>query len=84
MKYDVNWISVEQSLAALWVEAPNQQEVTDAANLMDRLLSIDAHLVGESREGNARILIVPPLAIYFDVIQDDQRVVIWRIWRSQA
>jgi hypothetical protein len=76
-----HWIPVEQDLAELWVNASDRQAVTDAANLIDRLLTKDPLNVGESRDGNTRILIVPPLAVYYDVILDDHRVLIWQVWR---
>ena len=76
-----DWQSVEEDLAAIWVNASDSQEATDAANLMDRLLANDPWKIGESREGNTRIVVVEPLAICCDVIVDDCRVLIWQLWR---
>jgi hypothetical protein len=56
-----DWQAVEGDLAAIWVDAPDRQEVTDAANVMERLFKQDPLNVGEARDGNSRILIVAPL-----------------------
>lgn len=84
MKFITDWQAVEDDLAAIWVNAADRQDVTDAANLIERLLNNDPLKVGEAREGNSRILIVQPLAVYYDVIVDDCRVVLWQVWRWSA
>ena len=81
MKFTTDWQAIENDLAAIWVNAADRQEVTDTANMIERLLKHDPMNVGEARDGNTRILIVPPLAIYYDVIVDDCRVVVWQLWR---
>ena len=81
MKYQTDWQAVENDLAEIWVSAPDQQSVSDAANTMDRLLQQSPLSVGEARDGNTRILIIEPLACYYDVIVDDCRVVVWQLWR---
>ena len=81
MKFISDWQAVEDDLATIWVDASDRQDVTNAANVMERLLKHDPLNVGEAREGNTRILIVVPLAVYYDVIVDDCRVVVWQLWR---
>src|SRR5262249_32991483 len=51
----------EQALSDLWVNAPDRQAVTDAANQIDRDLERNPLSTGESRDGDTRIHIVPPL-----------------------
>jgi hypothetical protein len=73
--------STEEDLAGLWVSAPNQAEVTAAANAIDAILARDPLTAGESRSGTTRILVEAPLAVEYDVIPDDHRVVVWHVWR---
>lgn len=81
MKFITDWHAVEDDLAALWVNAADRQDITDAANLIERIIKNDPLKAGEAREGNTRILIVQPLAVLYDVIVDDCRVVVWHLWR---
>jgi hypothetical protein len=81
VKFATDWQAVEDDLAAIWLNAADRQAVTDAANEIEGLLKYNRLTVGEAREGNTRILIVQPLAVYFDVIIDDCRVVLWQLWR---
>ena len=66
--------AAKRRLATLWLDAVNKQEVTDAADLIDQVLLTSPLTAGESREGNTRLLIVPPLAVLFDVYPDDRLV----------
>ena len=49
--------------------------VTDAAARLDQLLRVSAASLGESRGGHRRVAVVRPLAVQFEV-HDDERVVI--------
>jgi hypothetical protein len=79
-----DWQAVENDLAALWVDAADRQEIADIANLIDQMLQRDPLNVGEARGGNSRILIFQPLAVMYDVIVDDCRVIVWQVWRWSA
>lgn len=72
--------SAEQELARLWMSAPMRQAVTDAANRIDRLLRTDPHHQGESREENVRVLFERPLAVQFEIHDDDCHVEVLQIW----
>jgi hypothetical protein len=75
MRYTVTWKpSVKQRLADIWMTAPDRRAVTDAANAIDESLRVDPLGQGESRSGTARILIVIPLAVVYDVHQPDRLV----------
>ncbi len=75
MKYTVTWKpSVKGRLADIWMTAPDRSAVTAAANSIDRLLRVDPLGRGESRSDTARILIVLPLAVVYEVDQDDRLV----------
>jgi hypothetical protein len=66
-------------LAELWEGALERSRVTSAADEIDRVLSLSPLTAGESREEATRLLIVPPLAVVFDVAPDDMQVIVWRI-----
>lgn len=75
MKYTVTWKpSVKGRLADIWMTAPDRRAVTEAANSIDGLLRADPLGRGESRSGTTRILIVLPLAVVYEVDQDDRLV----------
>lgn len=65
----------------LWVNAHDRQAVADAANQIDRDLARDPLNTGESRGGEARIHIVPPLAVLYDVDAAARTVTVWAVWR---
>jgi hypothetical protein len=68
--------SARDELAELWINAPDRQAVTSAADEIDLLLGSDPLNSGESRDDPMRILIEPPLAVFFDVNPDDRMVVV--------
>ena len=85
MIYTVAWHhSAERGLASLWLDAQNRNAVAAAANSIDKLLRQDPLLCGKSRIGkNIRILIVPPLGIYYRVSELDRLVVVRSVWRTK-
>ena len=84
MKYTVIWQpAAESDLGRLWNGAADRQEVAQAADQIDNLLATRPQSVGESRGDHERILFVPPLAVAYDVFDDDRQVVVWGIWRPQ-
>jgi hypothetical protein len=75
MTYTVVWKQVaEDVLTLLWIKADDREAITAAANQIDQLLRSNPELYGESREGNERVWIVPPLVVVFEV-QDQDRIV---------
>jgi hypothetical protein len=82
MSFTVVWRPlVEQDLATLWMNAPDRNAVAAAADAIDATLRRDPLGQGESRGGSTRILIAPPLAVYYDVSEADRRVSVWAVWR---
>jgi hypothetical protein len=78
----VTWFpSAEQALAALWLHAVDQNAVAAAANQIDHDLERMPLSVGESRAGDTRIYIVPPLAVLYDVDPTARTVTVWAVWR---
>lgn len=49
---------------------------TRAADSLDRVLLKDPQTKGEGRENGFRILVLPPLAIYFTFSEDDRLVTV--------
>jgi hypothetical protein len=74
--------SAKDELAELWLATPDRHALTLAADEVDRLLRIDPLNCGESRDGAMRLLIMPPLAVFFDVSSDDRMVIIWNVVAS--
>jgi len=82
MKWTVIWIpDVEKELAALWINAPNRVAVTQAADAVDAQLRRDPFANSESRAGQARVMIEFPLAVAYDVSDDDRLIIVWAVWR---
>ena len=84
MTYTVVWrAAAEEKLAAIWAEADDRRLATNAVNSIDSMLRADPLDAGESRVGNIRILMVPPLSVYYDVHEDDRLVAIWAVWQGK-
>jgi hypothetical protein len=82
MNFTVVWKpSAEAMLAHLWNTAPDQNAVARASDLIDDLLRRDPLRVGEQRSDQLRILIVPPLAVHYEVLEDDCIVRVVKVWR---
>jgi hypothetical protein len=81
MSYTVVWRPVaDEQLAAAWVAATDRNAMTAAAAAIDRALARDPLGEGESRTGTTRILIERPLAALYEVIADDRRVFVLKVW----
>lgn len=80
MNYTVVWQPTAlQQLAAAWVDATDRRAVTRASDQIDTLLGFAPAQVGESRDALRRVLVVPPLAVIYEVIEDDKQVRILRV-----
>jgi plasmid stabilization system protein ParE len=75
MRYTVTWKpSLKAQLAKIWLAADDKKAVTEATDTIDKLLRVAPLSVGESRSGMIRIVIVRPLAVAYEVFEDDRRV----------
>ncbi len=82
MKYTVVWSkAAEEKLANLWLDDEQREQITRATNEIDQRLQQDPQNEGESRENDRRVLIVPPLAVYFRVSVADRVVQVLTIRR---
>jgi hypothetical protein len=84
MKYTVVWKpEAERRLAELWMQASDREQFVNAANLIDRELAIAPDAVGEQRIGSIRVVVVPPVGIYFRVNAEDRQVLVLTVWSSE-
>jgi hypothetical protein len=75
MRFTVVWKrEARDQLAEIWLASDNRNGVSNAANEIDRWLRNDPEQKGESRSGNDRIVMVPPLAVVFSVHEEDRIV----------
>jgi hypothetical protein len=63
--------SAQDHLAQIWLNSPERQTIADAADAIDGVLASNPVEAGESRDGNARIIIEPPLTVLYEVYSDD-------------
>ena len=81
MMFSVGWKKTAEShLTSLWLSAKNKSAISAAANKIDELLRTDADTCGESRDGDRRILLVPPLGVDYSVSVPDRRVLVLSVW----
>jgi hypothetical protein len=84
MKYTVVWKpEAERRLVELWMQASDREQFANAANLIDRELAIAPDAVGEQRIGSIRVVVVPPVGIYFRVNAEDRQVLVLTVWSSE-
>ena len=82
MTFTVVWAdSAAGELAEIWISALDRPLITAAARDIDHSLHTQPNAVGESRDGNRRILIAGPLAVTYELSFDDRLVKVLDIWR---
>ncbi len=80
MSYTVTWKrSAADQLAEIWMSAIDRRAVTAAADTLDAALRADPCQHGESRGAASRVVIVPPLAVVYEVFEADRTVEILSI-----
>lgn len=72
--------SAQDHLVNIWLKAPDQQWVADAADTIDRILSSNPLDAGESREGASRVIIEPPLTVIYEIYPDDAVVEVFAVF----
>lgn len=82
MNYTVIWsLEAEAQLATVWVNAADRNEISVLTDLIDRSLGLNPFRVGRRRASSVnRTAIVSPLAIMFDIIEDDKKVIVQSCW----
>jgi plasmid stabilization system protein ParE len=85
MKYTVVWTRfAEGELASIWINSSRRNEVSRAAERIDRLLRRNPQNQGESRIHETRILLVPPLGVSFGISTEDRRVEVLDVWEFRS
>lgn len=81
--YTVEWKPIaEAQLANLWQQGPDRAAVAAAADWLDAELAKNPHGLGESRDGDVRIVFVDPLVALFEVFDAANRVDVLKVWRQ--
>ncbi len=79
-RYTVVWVrSAQNELAELWLNAPDRNAVTTAANAIDRVLGEEAPAQGNELSEGLRSLWAPPLKAIFTVRNDDRIAEVLRV-----
>ena len=85
MRYTVVWLpAAVQALAAVWLAAPDRNAVTRAVAAVDRVLAASPNAAGVVVFDTVREYTLPPLAVEFEVIDADRRVVVLDCWDAAA
>jgi plasmid stabilization system protein ParE len=82
MKYVVLWPKgATNDLTEIWLDSADRQQVTDASDEIDRLLKRHPLRVGQPMESSVqRRLVLPPLGVHYEVIEDDKRVIVLAVF----
>lgn len=82
MNYAVAWTpGAEQELVAVWVAATDRNAVTLASHQLDEDLARDPYGRGVERNSPAnRTAVELPLGIDYEIIEDDKKVRVLRVW----
>lgn len=82
MRYRVFWSpDAERELESLASSVADPSELAASARRIDQQLIRHPLRFGESRDQELRIAFESPLAILFDVFQEERTVVVYRVWR---
>ena len=77
MSFTVVWKALaEEQLAEIWLASEDRNAVSRTARELEEQLRQRPLEVGESRDGATRVVMQPPLAVHFDVFEDDRLVVV--------
>jgi hypothetical protein len=82
MKYTVKFKKKAlDQLAAIWNASTDQAGVTAAAHWLEEAMSTRPKSFGESRKSSVvRVAHYPPLGMEFEIIEDDKKVRVLRVW----
>lgn len=82
MNYSVEWTELAESeLAAVWLSVPDQADLSMISFLVDRTLGMTPFHIGiPCRSSVHRILKVVPLGLYYDIVEDDKKVIVQSCW----
>lgn len=79
--YEVIWTPYsEEQLAELWLSSKKRDAIRSAAFNIDEQLKRDPRSIGGHVKGNFWSIGYGPLAVLFDIVEDDKRVHVWNVW----
>jgi mRNA-degrading endonuclease RelE of RelBE toxin-antitoxin system len=77
--------SAERRWTAFWNDADDRRALTRAADAIDKLLSRDPERHGEPLDDMRRVLVIPPLAVTYEIRDADRTVVVLSVaYRADA
>jgi hypothetical protein len=81
MNYTVEWTQpAEDELIALWMAAPDQSLMTTAVHRLEQRLQFNPY-VGRAHQSSVnRVVLSSPIGIWFDIIEDDRKVLVLSVW----
>lgn len=81
MNYLVTWDPpAERDLTSMWLASRMRHAIKDAADRTDAMLARSPQDCGESREGNARVMLIWPLGVNFEVDEPQRHVRVTAVW----
>jgi hypothetical protein len=81
VKYRITWDpQAFLNLRRSWLATEQSEAGLRAFDKIEQMLGEDAHLQGESRENDRRILIVPPLGVRFYARPETGEVFVFDAW----
>ena len=81
MRYRLTWdLQAFINLRRSWLATGHSEAGLRAFDEIEQMLGEDAHLQGESRENDRRILIVPPLGVRFYARPETGEVLVFDAW----
>lgn len=68
-----------RDITTIWNDAQNKTQVTKAAHQLEESLKRNPMSLGESRGGLRRMAFEKPLCIIFELIPDDEKVIVTNV-----
>jgi len=80
--YSVLWSQkAEDALAESWLDASNRNSISIATAFIETALGQRPFRVGNPLGSSVnRHVVIPPLGIVFDIIEDDKKVIVQSCW----
>lgn len=85
MNFEVIWLpAAEVELAALWLDTWDRKEFTRNTHRIDQALRTTPSTSGEIVFDTVRQLVIPPIGVEYEVIEDDRRVIVLAVWDTDT
>jgi hypothetical protein len=82
MRYIVDWSEdALDELAAVWLAAHDKRAITAASHQLEQIVELDPYAGSIARNSSVnRTAIDLPLGIDYEIIEDDKKVRVLRVW----